>query len=80
MNINEFIKNGYLAIVVRPSSPKSEILGYDESRKALKVAIAAAPDKNKANIEVIKFFSKLTKKKVEIVSGIKSKSKVLRFS
>lgn len=82
MNINQlnnYIKNSTLKIVVRPNSKKSEITGYDESREAVKVSIAAPADKNKANIEAIKFFSKLLKKKVLIKSGLTSKEKVLRI-
>jgi hypothetical protein len=40
----------------------------------------AIPDKNKANIEIVKFFSKLLKKKVEIKKGMKSRNKVLVVS
>ena len=77
MDISQYIKNNYLAISVKPNARKTEILGYDESKNALKVAVAAPADKNKANVEIIKFFSKLLKKKVLIKSGLKSKEKVL---
>lgn len=80
MNIENYIKNNSLRIIVKPNASKSEILGYDESRQAVKAAIAAPPDKGKANKEVIKFFSKLLKRKVEIKSGLKSREKVLAFS
>ncbi|MFC1728008.1 DUF167 domain-containing protein [Nanoarchaeota archaeon] len=73
--ISKYIENNKLRILVKPNSKKSEILGYDG--KAVKVAIAAPADKGKANKEVIKFFSKLLKKKVEIKSGLKSREKVL---
>jgi len=79
MNIKEYIKNNSLKILVKPNSKKNELLGYDESRKAVKVAIAAQAEKGKANIEVIKFFSKLLKKQVLIKSGLTSKEKVLKI-
>ena len=80
MNPENYIKNNSLRIIVKPNANKSEILGYDESRQAVKVAIAAQPEKGKANKEVIKFFSKLLKRKIEIKSGLKSREKVLVFS
>jgi len=80
MNIENYIKNNSLRITVKPNANKSEILGYDESRQAVKVAIAAQPEKGKANKEVIKFFSKLLKRKIEIKSGLKSREKILVFS
>ena len=80
MNIKDYIKNNSLKIVVKPNAKKNEILGYDESRKAVKVAIAAQAEKGKANIEVIKFFSKLLGKPVKIKSGLTSKEKLLKLS
>ena len=80
MNPEKYIKNNSLRIIVKPNANKSEILGYDESRQAVKVAIAAQPEKGKANKEVIKFFSKLLKRKIEIKSGLKSREKILVFS
>ena len=65
-------------ILVRPNSPKNRISGIDEQRNAFRVEIAAPPDKDKANKEVIKFFSKLLKKKVRIVKGMRSREKLLK--
>ncbi len=79
MNINGYVVNGKLNITVKTNSPKTEITGYDDSKKALKVNVHAQPEKGKANAEIIKFFTKLIKKKVEIVSGKTSKTKVLRI-
>jgi uncharacterized protein (TIGR00251 family) len=71
--------SGSLEIIVKPNSPKNKVLGYDELRKAWRVEIKAPPEDNKANIEVIKLFSKLSKKKVRIISGNTRKHKVLKF-
>ena len=79
MNPEEYIRNNRLNIVVRPNSPKNEIAGYDENRDAVKVSIKAPAEDNKANIEIIKFFSKLTGKNVRIISGLKSKKKILEI-
>lgn len=66
-------------IIVKPNANKSEILGYDKNKEALKVAITAPAKDNKANKEVIKFFSRLYKKKVTILKGLKSKEKLLKI-
>ena len=79
MNVNDYIINNRLKIIVRPNSSENKMIGYDESRKAVKVNIAAKPEENKANMEVIKFFSRLLKKRVKIKYGLTSKEKLLFF-
>ena len=79
MRIDECIKNNSLKIIAKTSSPKTEIAGWDREKNALRVNVHAEPEKGKANREIIKFFSKLTKKKVKIASGLTSKQKLLRF-
>jgi uncharacterized protein (TIGR00251 family) len=76
-DIQKYINNAHLKILVKPNSPKTEVVKYDAERKALRVNIHAKPEDNEANIEVIKFFSKLLKKKVTIKSGIRSREKLL---
>lgn len=80
MEINTYIKNGFLKIIVKANSPKTEVTGYDEAREAVKINVHAQPSEGKANIEIIKYFSKLLKKKVEIKSGKTSKEKILRIN
>ena len=65
-------------ILVKPNSPRNRITCIDEQRNAFRVEIAAPADKDKANREVIRFFSKLLKKKVRIVKGRKSREKLLK--
>ena len=65
---DSYLKKDKIKIIVRPSSPKTRITKYDSTRCALRVDIAAAPDKDNANKELIKFFYKLTKKKTSIIS------------
>ena len=77
MNLNKFIKQSKLKIIVKPNSPKNEIIKWDKNKRALKVNIKAKAENNKANIEIIKYFSKLTKNPVKIVYGLKSKQKIL---
>jgi len=64
---------------VKPNAKKTEIIGWDESKNAFRMAVAAVPDKNKANLELIKFLSKLLKAKISIVKGSKSREKTLEF-
>ncbi len=80
MNFNELKNKSSIKIIVKPNSPKNEIKKYDKEKGAYRVNINAPPEKGKANIEVIKFFSKLLKKKVSIVKGLKSREKILKAS
>lgn len=78
--MDEKLLVGRVKIIVKPNAKKDEILGFDEEKQAWRVSIAAPPEDNKANIAVIKFFTRLTKKKVSIVSGLTSKQKILNLS
>lgn len=88
--IADYIKDNKLHVVVKPNSPKTEIIGEENGK--LKIAIKAVPDKNKANIALVKFLSKELKlsarkvrsrktsvRKVRIISGSKSREKVLEI-
>ena len=79
MDINDYIADEKLKIIAKPNSKKTEIIGFDKAKKALKVNVKAQPEKGKANAEIARFFSRLTKKKAEIISGKTSKTKVLRL-
>jgi len=70
------IKELKFSIIAKPSSKENSI-EFDKSRNAYIVSVKAKPENNKANIEVIKFLSKLLKKKVRIASGLKSKEKII---
>lgn len=63
-------------VMIRPSSPKSEILSIDGSR--WKVAVKAVPEKGKANAELIRFLEKQTGKRLKILSGFTSRKKTLK--
>lgn len=79
MNLHDYIIENKLLIIVKANSSKNSITGYDENRKAVKVNIKEPAENNKANIEIIKFFKKLTKKDVRVISGLTSKKKLLKF-
>ncbi len=75
------IEDGILVdIEVSPNASKFEISGYNTWRERIEIRIKAIPQKGKANKEIIKEFSKLTKSKVEIISGLKSHQKTLKIS
>jgi uncharacterized protein (TIGR00251 family) len=81
MGAEKFLKNsvdgGSLKIIVKANAAKTEIISFDEARRALRVNVHAPPRDNEANLEIIKYFSKLLKKKVTIKTGQKSKEKLL---
>ncbi|MGB9979505.1 DUF167 family protein [Methanobacterium sp.] len=66
-------------IEVSPKSKKFEIIGYNKWREKIEIRIKSVPQKGKANKEIINEFSDLTGSQVEIVSGLKSHHKTLRF-
>jgi uncharacterized protein len=73
-------KDGVLLdIEVSTKSDKFSVSGYNEWRKAFEVKIKAVPHKGKANKEIIREFSKITKSTVEIISGHKSHHKTLKI-
>lgn len=79
MDISRHIYNNHIAILVKTNSPKTEIVRYDYDKRALRVNVHAKPEDNEANIEVVKFFSKLLKRKVIIKSGTRSREKLLEI-
>lgn len=78
MDLQKYILNNSLKIIVRPNSNQTGIVGYDSHKEAIKVNISEPADKNKANKEIINFFSRLLEKKVTIKSGLSSREKLLK--
>ena len=79
-DVRDYIHRNKLKILVKPNSPKTKITGWDKNKEALRVDVKAEPEKGKANKEIIKFFTKLLKKKIEITHGLVSKQKLLKIS
>ena len=73
------LRSGQLKIIVRTNSKKTEIVEWDEKNKAYRMNVKALPEKGRANTEIIKYFSKLLKKKVQIKSGLTSRTKTLKI-
>jgi uncharacterized protein (TIGR00251 family) len=67
-----------MKIIVKTNCSKNEIKEYDSVREVYKVEIRAKPADGKANIEIEKFLSKHFGKKLKIISGFKSKVKLLK--
>ena len=59
--------------------PKSGKFSLSLKQGKLKAHLKSAPEKNKANLELVKELSKLLKCPVKIVSGGKSRTKVLEI-
>jgi len=64
-----------IEVKVRAGKPKTRIVSCEDGVFLLDVAAKA--EDNKANIEIIKFFSRLAGERVKIVKGLRSKKKVI---
>jgi len=71
-----YIQDGKIRLKVIPQSGRTELV---EENGKLKLYLKAAPEKNKANLELIKFFKKEFKLFVRIKSGETSREKVLEI-
>ena len=79
MELDKYIQDNKLKVLIKPNSSKNSILDFDSNKKALRISIKAAPEKGKANQELVKFLSKLLKKKVMIIKGLKNREKILKI-
>lgn len=77
---SEYLNKEHIKIIVKTGANKTEIVGVDSGRDCLKVSVKAPPVEGRANAEIIKYFSKLLKKKVMIKSGVSSKEKLLKIT
>ncbi len=66
-------------VIVKPNSKENKIIGFNKDSNTYRIQIKAKPEDNKANIELIKFLSKSLKKKVRMVSGFKSREKIVEI-
>lgn len=74
----EKAESGMLKVEIKPNADRDEVLGWVPEREAFKVSIKAPPKEGRANMELVKFLSRLLGKEVRIVSGHTSKRKVLK--
>lgn len=78
--VDEIKTKSTLMLVVHTNGLKTDIVKYDEARKAYVMEVAAPPQDNKANIEIAKYFSKKLGKKIKIISGATAKKKLIRLN
>jgi len=85
--MKEKLKNkNYLRIKVIPNSSNNEIkeiMTDDSGEETIKIKIKAAPEKGKANIELIKFLSKeldIKRSNISIISGKTDRIKLIKIS
>ena len=71
--------SGSVKVLVKANSSASRLVGFDSCRGAYRVDIKAKAEDNKANIELIRFFSRLTGRKVRILKGMHSREKILKI-
>jgi len=72
-------KEDTLFFYVKTSKKENKLL-YNPSQEIFTLEIRGKPIEGKANKEIINILHMLTKKKVEIISGLKSKTKKIKFS
>ncbi|MBI1968926.1 DUF167 domain-containing protein [Candidatus Woesearchaeota archaeon] len=75
-NLAPFIQNGRLYLKAIPNAKKTLL---KEENGTLKLYLHAPPEKDKANKELIAFFKKEYGLAVQIVSGAKSREKVMEI-
>ena len=63
-------------VIVKPNARQTRILS--EENNVLRIAVAAPPEKNKANLVLVKFLSKKFGR-VRLVSGFNSRVKVFEL-
>ena len=80
MTLKDLInKTGYFRIKVIPNQPKTEVRGL-MADNTIKIALKSAPEKGKANKELVKFVSielEIPKESIRISSGLTNRMKVL---
>ena len=71
----------YIAVKVIPKSPKTEFV-ESMADETIKIRLKAAPERGKANEELIKFLSKqckVPKEEIKLISGHTSTKKLLKL-
>ncbi|MBI4149175.1 DUF167 domain-containing protein [Candidatus Woesearchaeota archaeon] len=75
--ISQHIHNNTLKIIVQANARAEGVLGYDTGKQALRIAVKAKAEQNKANVAVIGLF-KRQGYTVRILRGLSSREKVVR--
>jgi uncharacterized protein len=75
-------KQAYLRVKVIPGAPRTEIKDT-MADGTIKIAVAAAPEKGKANLALIKFLAEefgVPKNNITIISGATDRVKLIKIS
>lgn len=64
-----------IKLKAKTNQKETKIISQTDSEITL--SVKSPPEKNKANLEIIKFLSKQFGFKIKIVSGLKSKNKII---
>lgn len=70
----------HIDIAVRTNCKKTKITEYDKEKDTFKMDVSAEPEKGKANQEIIRFFTRMTKKEVKMTKGMKSRKKTIKIN
>lgn len=65
-------------VIVKAKSGKSRV-EFDDAGNVYLVSVKAAPEKGAANLEVVKLLSRHFKMPARIISGFKSKKKLVKI-
>lgn len=66
-------------VIVKTNSKRSETTEYDKDTNTYKISLKARPIEGEANKELIKFLRKEFKQQARIVSGFRSKEKLIEL-
>ena len=79
INVKDYIDRDRMYVIVTPNARKTEVLGWDATKKRLKIAVAAVPDKDKANRELLRFLEQETKRSATLMKGLRTREKLIFF-
>lgn len=71
-----------IAVRVKPNSQRNQFLGFNHQRQTFEIALNASARDGEANAELIEFLHqhlRISKSKLKIVAGFKSRDKVLEI-
>ncbi|MBI4441322.1 DUF167 domain-containing protein [Candidatus Woesearchaeota archaeon] len=77
MDILSYVKDNELHVHVIPGAARNDIRKVDQG--IVYIALAAPPEKGKANRELCNYLKKLTKRQVRIKTGEHARNKVVVF-
>jgi len=77
--IRQEISGKQLKVKVKPNAKESSVENWDKEKQILEVKLKAAPEKGKANIELLKFLKKQLGIDARIRHGMASREKIIEI-